>query len=103
MYDVLVIGAGPAGCMAAKKSADAGYDVLLVDKMDLPREKSCSGILIQKSVQMVEAEFGKIPEMTFSHPQINRGIILTNEMERPSDLKVKVQYLEKPIRSLFSP
>ncbi len=47
--------------------------------MDLPREKSCSGILIQKSVQMVEAEFGKIPEMTFSHPQINRGIILTNE------------------------
>lgn len=62
MYDVLVIGAGPAGCMAAKKSADAGYDVLLVDKMDLPREKSCSGILIQKSVQMVEAEFGKIPE-----------------------------------------
>lgn len=79
MYDVLVIGAGPAGCMAAKKSADAGYDVLLVDKMDLPREKSCSGILIQKSVQMVEAEFGKIPEMTFSHPQINQGIILTNE------------------------
>ncbi|AXV39851.1 NAD(P)/FAD-dependent oxidoreductase [Methanobacterium sp. BAmetb5] len=79
MYDVLVIGAGPAGCMAAKKSADAGYDVLLVDKMDLPREKSCSGILIQKSVQMVEAEFGKIPETTFSHPQINRGIVVNTE------------------------
>ncbi len=79
MYDVLVIGAGPAGCMAAKRIANEGYNVLLADKMELPREKSCSGILIQKSVKMVEAEFGEIPETVFSHPAINRGIIITNE------------------------
>lgn len=79
MYDVLVIGAGPAGCMAAKRTANEGYNVLLVDRMELPREKSCSGILIQKSVKMVEAEFGTIPENVFSHPTINRGIVITNE------------------------
>lgn len=79
MYDIIVIGAGPAGCMAAKRIAETGYKVLLAERMEFPREKSCSGILIKKSVQMVEAEFGKIPESVFSHPQINHGIILTNE------------------------
>jgi len=31
-YDVIVIGAGPGGSMAAKKSAEEGLDVLLVEK-----------------------------------------------------------------------
>jgi len=79
LYDVIVIGAGPAGCMAAKRLSKAGCNVLLVEKMELPREKSCSGILIGKSVQMVEKEFGEIPDTVFSHPQINHGIIITNE------------------------
>ena len=79
MYDIIVIGAGPAGCMAAKRIAETGYKVLLAERMEFPREKSCSGILIKKSIQMVEEEFGKVPESVFSHPQINNGIILTNE------------------------
>ena len=79
MYDVIVIGAGPAGCMAAKKTAEAGLNVLLVEKKSLPREKSCSGILIQKSIKIVEKEFGKIPGRIFSHPILNQGIIITNE------------------------
>lgn len=79
MYDIIVIGSGPAGCMAAKRIAEAGYNVSLVERMKLPREKSCSGILIKKSIQMVEDEFGKIPGDVFSNPQINNGIILTNE------------------------
>ena len=79
MYDIIVIGAGPAGCMAAKRIAETGYKVLLAERTEFPREKSCSGILIKKSIQMVEEEFGKIPESVFSHPQINHGIILTNE------------------------
>jgi digeranylgeranylglycerophospholipid reductase len=35
MYDVVMVGAGPAGCMAAKKTAEAGYKVLLVEKMQV--------------------------------------------------------------------
>ncbi len=31
-YDVIVIGAGPGGSMAAKKSAEEGLDVLLIEK-----------------------------------------------------------------------
>ncbi len=79
MYDVIIIGAGPAGCMAAKKTADAGYNVLLVEKMEVPREKSCSGLLIKKSIDMVENEFGPIPRTILCKNHVNKGIIITNE------------------------
>ena len=79
MYDVMVIGAGPAGCMTAKKLGDAGYNVLLVERMKIPREKSCSGILIKKSINLIENEFGKIPHSVLCKPNISRGIIITNE------------------------
>ena len=41
MYDVIVVGAGPAGCTAAKTLAEKGYKVLLVEKFKMPRYKSC--------------------------------------------------------------
>lgn len=31
-YDVVVIGGGPAGCVAARRAAEAGFDTLLVEK-----------------------------------------------------------------------
>lgn len=31
-YDILVIGGGPAGAIAAKTAAEAGFSVLLVEK-----------------------------------------------------------------------
>jgi geranylgeranyl reductase family protein len=41
-YDIIVIGAGPAGSTAAKLAADAGYHTLLVDKAQFPRHKTCA-------------------------------------------------------------
>lgn len=42
LYDILIIGAGPAGATAAKLAADRGYRVLLVDKARFPRHKTCA-------------------------------------------------------------
>ncbi|MFH1101332.1 MAG: geranylgeranyl reductase family protein [Methanobacteriota archaeon] len=42
-YDVVVIGAGPAGSTAAKVLAERGVKVLLLDKQVFPREKPCGG------------------------------------------------------------
>jgi flavin-dependent dehydrogenase len=39
--DVLVVGGGPAGAMAALASAQAGLHTLLVDRVAHPREKVC--------------------------------------------------------------
>lgn len=80
MYDVIVIGAGPAGCSAAKTLSEKGYEVLLVEKFKLPRYKSCSGQLIKKSLDLVREYFGEeVPAFTTCAPPENRGMIFTDD------------------------
>ncbi|HET7840852.1 MAG TPA: NAD(P)/FAD-dependent oxidoreductase [Terriglobia bacterium] len=40
--DIIVVGAGPAGATAAKLLCDRGYFVLLVDRANFPRHKTCA-------------------------------------------------------------
>ena len=40
-HEVIIVGAGPAGCAAALRLAQEGRRVLLVDRADFPREKVC--------------------------------------------------------------
>jgi flavin-dependent dehydrogenase len=83
MYDVIIIGAGPAGCTAAHELACNGYKVLLVEKFEMPRNKSCSGILIKKSLDLVRQYFGEdVPEFTMCRPADNRGMIFTSDKGR---------------------
>jgi geranylgeranyl reductase family protein len=51
IYDVVVVGAGPAGACAAKFLADAGASVALVDGAKFPRPKTCGGWLSSKAVR----------------------------------------------------
>jgi flavin-dependent dehydrogenase len=44
--EVLVVGAGPAGSACAQMLAHAGFDVLLADQQDFPRDKTCGDGLI---------------------------------------------------------
>lgn len=43
IYDVIIVGAGPAGATAAFFLGDAGLDVLVLEKERLPRYKPCGG------------------------------------------------------------
>jgi flavin-dependent dehydrogenase len=45
VWDVLVVGAGPAGALAARQAALAGKRVLLVDSKAFPRAKVCGACL----------------------------------------------------------
>ena len=45
VWDVLVIGAGPAGALAARQVALSGKRVLLVDSKSFPRGKVCGACL----------------------------------------------------------
>lgn len=42
-WDVIVVGAGPAGSSAARVAAEAGCRVLLLDRARFPRYKTCGG------------------------------------------------------------
>ena len=50
-YDVIVIGAGPAGSAAARTAAAAGLRVALVDKAVFPRDKLCGGGFTGRAAQ----------------------------------------------------
>ncbi|KUL38160.1 hyaluronate lyase [Streptomyces sp. NRRL F-4489] len=49
VWDVVVVGAGPAGASAAHAAACAGRRVLLLEKAELPRYKTCGGGIIGPS------------------------------------------------------
>ena len=53
VWDVAVIGAGPAGATAARVAAAAGRRVVLLERFALPRYKTCGGGLIDRSVRAV--------------------------------------------------
>lgn len=83
MYDVIVIGAGPTGSTTAKILADKGYKVLMVERLKMPRYKSCSGVLIKKSMDLVKQYFGEeVPASTMCAPTENKGMIFTNDKGR---------------------
>ncbi|WP_342631262.1 NAD(P)/FAD-dependent oxidoreductase [Marinobacter alkaliphilus] len=42
-YDVIIVGAGPAGSTLARSLEDAGKNVLVIDKASFPRDKTCAG------------------------------------------------------------
>lgn len=83
MYDVIAVGAGPAGCAAAKAAAELGKSVLLVERCALPRYKSCSGVLIKKTLELTERYFGEsVPDFASCAPAENRGMIFTDDNGR---------------------
>ena len=55
-WDVVVVGAGPAGSSAARVAAEGGARVLLIDAARFPRYKTCGGGLIGRSLALLPQE-----------------------------------------------
>ncbi len=53
--DVIVVGAGPAGASAAYHLAEAGVDVLVLEKQTFPRDKICGDGLTPRAVRQLIA------------------------------------------------
>jgi menaquinone-9 beta-reductase len=62
-YDVIVIGAGPAGCAAARTLAKSNLSVGLFDKAVFPRDKACGDALIPDAYHALE-KLGLIERVT---------------------------------------
>ncbi|MEQ9694347.1 geranylgeranyl reductase family protein [Shimia sp. SDUM112013] len=58
-FDILVIGAGPAGSAAACWAAKSGLRVGLLDKARFPRDKLCGGLFTGRSRTYYQEIFGR--------------------------------------------
>jgi geranylgeranyl reductase family protein len=61
-YDVVIVGAGPAGAVLAYLLAKAGAEVLLVEKKVFPRYKACGGGLTKRALDSLPFEVDEVIE-----------------------------------------
>lgn len=52
-YDVLIVGAGPAGLFCAENLAGSGLRVLVLEKNEVPGDKICAGGLTEKDLELL--------------------------------------------------
>jgi geranylgeranyl reductase family protein len=56
MYDVIIIGGGPAGSSAARKASSLGLKTLLLEKENFPRSKPCGGAVSDTALSYLDFE-----------------------------------------------
>ena len=63
IYDVIVIGGGPAGSSAARKASSLGLKTLLIEKENFPRYKPCAGAVSDVALSYLDFQIpSTIPE-----------------------------------------
>ncbi len=61
-FDVVVVGAGPAGSTAAYRLARAGARVALLERATFPRDKPCGGGLTERALRELPVDVSPIVE-----------------------------------------
>lgn len=67
MYNVVIVGAGPAGATAATLLAKKGHRVAMVDRATFPRDVICAGWLSARSVPLLKELEVKVKPL-LKHP-----------------------------------
>lgn len=62
-FDVIVLGAGPAGAAAAAEARALGLSVALVDRAAFPRDKLCGGGVTGRAQKIIGQVFGSFPDV----------------------------------------
>ncbi len=66
VHDVVIVGAGPSGSACAYWLAEAGWDVVVVEKKHFPRVKTCGDGLTPRAVRQL-ADMGLEEKLAGSH------------------------------------
>ena len=85
-YDVIVVGAGPAGSTAARECAARGLSVLLLDKAEFPRDKPCGGGVTIRAAGQLPFEITPVVERVISRVEFSEH--QTREFTRTAPKKV---------------
>jgi flavin-dependent dehydrogenase len=72
--DVVIVGASLSGAAAAKRLVDAGLETVILERLELPRHKICSGILSPRGHRFLVENFGPLPREALHEPTTCRGV-----------------------------
>ena len=82
-YDAIVVGAGPAGAIAAYELGRSGLRVALLEKDRLPRDKVCGGGLTAKVIDVLPFDLAPVIERTVASIelswQLRRPVVLSSD------------------------
>ncbi len=85
-YDVIVIGAGPAGALTAYHLAQTGARVLILDKKALPRYKPCGGGLTARAISALPFDIGPVIEDYTLQPKMlyRNRVVFQQTLDHPA-------------------
>jgi len=93
-FDVIVVGGGPAGAIAARTLGEAGISTLLLDKNSFPRDKPCGGGISARVLDrftylkpaLAEVPVNWISKIHFESPS---GVAVDYQSEDPLYLMIR--------------
>ncbi|MEE8137581.1 MAG: FAD-dependent oxidoreductase [Thermoanaerobaculia bacterium] len=87
LFDTVVVGGGPAGATCARRLAEAGLRVAVVEKSAPPRYKTCGGALVWRARRLLEVDLaGCIERESFGAELHFLDAGLSFRVERPVPL-----------------
>jgi geranylgeranyl reductase family protein len=95
-FDVLVVGAGPAGSATAYRLAKNGASVLLADRATFPRDKPCGGGLTMRAVLQCPVDVTPVveDEIDLVELRFRYGPAVERASERPVILMTQRRRLD---------
>jgi geranylgeranyl reductase family protein len=63
-YEVIIVGAGPAGATLGYELARKGVEVLILEKERLPRYKPCAGGITVKTLKLLDLDISPVTHQT---------------------------------------
>jgi geranylgeranyl reductase family protein len=89
--DILIVGAGPGGSTLAYQLAQKGLDVVLIDKAEFPRVKTCAGGVNFRTIRLLPFDISPVAEETIRYITFSKNFRDTYTKRAYEPIMVTVQ------------
>ena len=102
--DVVIVGAGPAGSVTASALAQKGHDVLLLDRQQFPRDKTCGDAIPGAGLKIMQ-DLGMTNKIDHAIQQGHLYPVDSMGLTAPSGHTISIPFTPRPdgIKSVVAP
>lgn len=95
-FDVIVIGAGPAGSTTARECASRGLSVVVLDRAEFPRDKPCGGGVNMRAARLLPFDLDPVIERTIRglRVSVKQGATYTRYSSAPLTYMTQRRHLD---------